>query len=243
MRRSLRSADNLSVSLPLSLLDPIGGNVFVGLIYLCRNICMYMEPTLYPLLVPEPFTKCACTGTHACEIMYVVVRLCMCLTSRIDTNVGVRSGQPNFPSYSPTWPPAFLVIMYHFAVGDARCHEHVADLIYTNLAKPPRIQSHPLGGILLYLNRRNILREIISEKYLSGVRKVKAFLYLNLDYLDGIDNCSREEAKDFLNKENIFGARDHSWSWRNFVSYLRDKSCVRIFSNKRAFCVKWIYFF
>jgi len=94
MQRSLRYPDSLSVSilvplflsfsLSLSLLDPIGRNVFVGLIYLCRNICMYMEPTLYPHLVREPFTKRACTSIHAYEIMYVVVRLCTCLTSRID---------------------------------------------------------------------------------------------------------------------------------------------------------------
>lgn len=98
--RSLRSSGSLSISVSVSLflLDPIGRNVFVGLIYLCRNICMYMEPTLYPLLPRGLFTKRACTGIHAYEIMYVVVRLYMCLTSRIDTNVGVWSGQPNFPS-------------------------------------------------------------------------------------------------------------------------------------------------
>lgn len=49
---------------------------------------MYMEPTLYPHLVREPFTKRACTGIHAYEIMYVVVRLCTGLTSRIDTPRG-----------------------------------------------------------------------------------------------------------------------------------------------------------
>ena len=52
---------------------------------------MYMEPTLYPFLVHgAPFTKCTCIGTHAYEIMYGVVRLCMCLTSRIDTYIERR---------------------------------------------------------------------------------------------------------------------------------------------------------
>jgi len=92
---------SISLSLSLFLLDPIGRNVFVGLIYLCRNICMYMKPTLYPLLPRGLFTKRVCTGIHAYEIMYVVVRLYMCLTSGIDTNVGVWSGQPNFPSTHP----------------------------------------------------------------------------------------------------------------------------------------------
>lgn len=97
-----RSLCSTPLSLSFSRLDPIGGNVFVGLIYLCRNICMYMEPTLYPHLARGSFTKCACIGARACEITYVVVKIMYVpdLENRY-TNVGVRSGRPNFPATRP----------------------------------------------------------------------------------------------------------------------------------------------